>query len=381
MIAPLLVLVCVACSDDDGPRDIGQTAPNATANNLNNQNNENNVNNEAPPLVIDCDEDAEVGLSGSVFVDVDDRANSAYDLPDSDMREALPGVEIRLRDDEDQVWVTQTCDDGQWRFGLLPADRRYFVDAVFEDRVTSVNDSRRVWDSIDEGELSLVVFGDSIPVFGGTPWFPNLMRDSMTDFVSVELTNVAVSGSTSDQWLPGESFFNSDLAPELDEADVLVFSLGGNDLQQFATTLQSSPDPLSRIGELQPLVEEVTANLKTIIAEIRSLQPDADIVWILYPNYATSDQWAALLGEFADAGETVVDRLLKQVRTALADEPDLILIDMLEATRDMDLDLLLFDPLHLNTAGHAFYAQEILKTLGFVPDVEGARYDFAVEAE
>ncbi len=372
-----LIILGSACGDDADPRDIGQVDP--TNNEF--ENNLNNANNTQPSLALACDDtESAVGLEGSVFTDDDDLANSSYALPEQARRSAMAGVEVRLQDNAGHEWSTETCDDGSFRFGALDSERQYFVDAVLEGRVTSVNDSTRTYDAIrDDEPLDLVVFGDSIPSFGGTPWFPNVMRDSLTSYDEVELSNVAVPGSRSFEWLPGEPYFDADLAPLLEDADVIVFSLGGNDLQEFAFELQSSADPISQVGELQPLIDEIKRNLSTILAEIREKAPTADVVWILYPNYATSTEWAALLGEYADAGERIVGNLLEDVREALAEEPDLIMVDMLAATEDVSLDLYLADPLHLNTDGHAFYAEEILQTLGFVTDPESPRrYDFAV---
>lgn len=362
----------VGCGEDVGPRELGQTDGQSNANQMNNT--------REVQLALACEDDeTPVGLEGSVFFDTDDQADSSYVLPQPDAREAMPGVEVRLRNDVGDEWSTQTCDDGSFRFAELDDDRRYIVDVIVEGRATSVNDSVRAFDAVSEASLDLVVFGDSIPVFGGTPWFPNVMRRSLQDFGEVNLTNVAVPGSKSIEWLPGDSYFDSSLDPLLDDADVIVFSLGGNDLQEFAFSLQTSPDPISKVGELQPLVDEIKANLKIILAELRAKAPTADIVWILYPNYARSTEWELLLGNFASAGLRIVEDLLEDVRNELAEEPDLILIDMLAATAEVPLDPLLDDPLHLNSTGHEFYANEILETLGFVDVDDPRRYDFAVE--
>ncbi|MEZ4461540.1 MAG: SGNH/GDSL hydrolase family protein [bacterium] len=369
-----LLLGMVACGDDEGT---SNTSPNntnnqTTQNNTNGTNNTNGSNNATAEVLLPCeDTETSFAFEGTVFEDPMGAADSEYfQTPGA----PIAGVPVQIVT-PNGVEVGSTCDDGTFRVraGVSP----FFVDVQPEGRVSSVNDTKFLADAMASGAVKMVVFGDSIPVYGPTPWFPNLLREKFAAYGDVTLQNVSVAGSSSIDWEPGSNYFEGRLRPKLEDADVVIFSLGGNDLQEFAMSLDAATIA-SRIGELQPLVEAIEANLSAIIAQIRQINPTADILWILYPNYATSDYWGTVLGSYQSAGITLLKNQLVGVRRYMADEP-VVLADMFAATEPLDLDTLLSDPLHLNVQGHVFYADEIFKTLGGVEtDAVIVRRGFAV---
>jgi lysophospholipase L1-like esterase len=324
------------------------------------------------PVFLDCaDDTTEYAFLGTVFEDTDDRADSEYAQTGGPAMADVP-VQITTTD---AVFSGTTCADGTFRVrsGVSP----FFVDVQPANRVTSVNDTEFLGPALASGELNMVVFGDSIPVYGPTPWFPNVLREKLVNFGGVSLENVAVPGSRSIDWVPGSTYFESRLRPKLVDTDLIVFSLGGNDLQEFAGSLDAE-SIAARIGELTPLVAEIEVNLALIIAKVHEIAPNADVVWILYPNYATSDYWGTILGQYQSAGITLLRNQLNGVRRVMAEE-DIVMIDILEATADEDLNVLLSDALHLSVIGHKFYAAEIFKTLGGVEtDAEIVVRGFAV---
>ncbi len=324
------------------------------------------------PVLLDCDDEStEFAFLGTVFEDTDDRADSEYAQT---VTGGMADVAVQITT-SGAVYSGTTCSDGTFRVrsGISP----FFVDVQPTGRVTSVNDTNFLGAAIGSKTVNMVVFGDSIPVYGPTPWFPNVLREKFEKFGEVKLDNVAVAGSRSVDWVPGSTYFESRLKPKLVDTDLVVFSLGGNDLQEFAGTLDAD-SIAARIGELAPLIAEIEANLSLIIAKIHEVAPEADVVWILYPNYATSDYWGAILGQYQSAGITLLRNQLNGVRRYMADE-DIVMIDILEATADKDLNVLLSDALHLSVIGHQFYAAEIFKTLGGVEtDAEVVVRGFAV---
>lgn len=317
------------------------------------------------------DETTSFGFEGTVFADEAQRGVSEYTFVEGP---GLGGVPVRVVTGTD-VFDGVTCDDGRFRVraGISP----FFVDVMAPRAVTTANDTAFLVDALAEGDVNMVVFGDSIPVYGPVPWFPNVLRDKFKVYGDVTLTNVAIAGTRSLDWKPGTHNFEQKLRPELSQADLVVFSLGGNDLRDFAEGLD--PANISeRIGELTPLIDEIETNLAEIISEVRVEAPNADIVWILYPNYARTEYWGSLLGDYQGAGITLLNNQLTSVRRTMSQE-DIVLADMLAATKDADLDALLSDPLHLSVPGHAFYAAEIFKTLGGVEtDAMIIRRSFAV---
>lgn len=362
----------MGCGDDTG--DIHKKISTTSTNNSTQGNPNTSSTNQRVSALLDCaDQKTSFAFEGTVFDDSAGLNESEYLQT---MGDALAGVPLQIVT-PDGVEAGVTCDDGTFRVraGVSP----FFVDVQPLGRVSSVNDTQFLADAMASGDVKMVVFGDSIPVYGPTPWFPNVLKTKFEPYGDVQLDNVAVAGSRSVDWVPGTIYFDARLSPALEDADVVVFSLGGNDLQEFAASL----DPVtiaSRLEELTPLIEDIEANLALIIAAIKDKNPDADIVWILYPNYATSDQWAPLLGEYQTLAITLLKNQLSGIRHVMSQQ-DIVMADMFGATSSVDLDTLLSDPLHLSVAGHEFYAHEIFKTLGGVEtDAEIVQRGFAVTA-
>lgn len=352
----VLVLFLVACGDDTITPELnnGASTNNASTNNV-----------EAPipaPFLACEDNEAPSAFEGIVYVDADNRANSEYDHPVGMYRAIADVTNVTLITAE-QRFDGQTCPDGSIRVaqGFAP----FIVNLETTNTVTSRNAARFMTRAVEGEEMRMVVFGDSIPVFGPTPYFPNILRTKLQSWTSVDLENIAVSGSTSDEWIPGSVHFESRLRAQLGEADLIVFSLGGNDLQDFAYGLDPN-NVTEEIGKIPAVVDQIILNLGLIIDEVRRLNPEADIVWLLYPNYARSTAWAEILTpQYASLGITFLESTLKDVRKRMA-EKDILILDMLGATAGQDLDGLLIDPLHLNAAGHQFWANELFKLLGGV---------------
>lgn len=352
----VLALFLFACGDDAAPALNNSTSTNnASTNSV-------QIEPEKSPF-IPCDDTSVPSVfDGTIYVDADNRANSEYDHPIETYRADAEITSIALVTTEKR-FDGQSCPDGTFRIaeGFAP----FVVNLETPETVTSRNAGRFITDAVESEDMRIVVFGDSIPVFGPTPYFPNILRTKLQPWTDVDLENIAVSGSTSDEWIPGSVHFESRLRAQLGEADLIVFSLGGNDLQDFAYGLDPN-NVTEEIGKIPAVVDQIILNLGLIIDEVRALNPDADIVWLLYPNYARSTAWAEILTpQYASIGITFLESTLKDVRKRMA-EKDILILDMLGATAETDLDTLLIDPLHLNADGHQFWANELFKLLGGV---------------
>ncbi len=153
--------------------------------------------------------------------------------------------------------------------------------------------------------------------------------------------------------------------PELDDADVVVISLGGNDL---LGTMDASAitDPEGALENAYEVVAEVSENVLTIVEEIREHNDDIDVVYALYVDYgqATVMPWNFVSGL---VGAEAITELLATARTSLPPESGILIADLFEASHNLeDLDSYLADALHFNNLGHTFYAEEVFKTLGGV---------------
>ena len=130
-----------------------------------------------------------------------------------------------------------------------------------------------------------------------------------------------------------------------------------------------------KLDDVSALIEQIKENLSATISAIRERAPEADLVWIVYPNYAMSSAWGEIAGEYQGAAELFLESQLKIIREEMADVSGLMLMDMFGAVEKGKIDSLLLDELHLNAQGHEFYAEELFRALGGVNLAEAEEVD------
>lgn len=319
-----------------------------------------------PGPSLGCEGDA---FSGEVYLDTNLSAVSRHVQRRDDEDVPIEGEPIVLIGKDIQL-ESQTCAGGTFGASKLPDGPYLFgVKDLAGRQNTSSNQGGRLIEAALAGETAnVLVFGDSIPAWGPQPWYPAQLEAALKRFIDADVDNIAQPGTRSVEWLPGVSteYYEELLTPRLANADVIVFSLGGNDLYEFATGGVDPNDPSAAIEEFDRVVDEVIGNIKLLITSIRQVNPDADIVWMLYPNYATTERWAAIAPDLITVIESLLASKLSYIRKQLAHHERLIMWDTYGATRKLDLDDYLVDELHLNAEGHALWTQELFLTLGGV---------------
>ena len=263
-------------------------------------------------------------------------------------------------------WTAETCTDGSYQFSDL-ADGVYLVEAATEgQQCQSRNCAQRLPSAVRAGGIKLVTMGDSVPVIGSQPTFPDRLAALLGGLATVNNRNIAVAGTTSKQWLPGTNFCENSLLPEVADADVLVISLGGNDILEYVNGLFSGGGALGGdlVGGAMDLVVEIVGNVMQTVNAVRAVNPTVDIVYCLYPNYgeATSTSPWNLVGGFL--GKETMIELLDTARGAIPYGEGLILADMYAGFEGLPLDDYLYDSLHFNDAGATLYAEIIFQALG-----------------
>lgn len=317
----------------------------------------------------DCDHgeaDRTPAISGRIYTDHDLSDTSLYDSGYKRGDAYRAGVQVDLLGGAAERTFT-SCDDGFFAFGDL-AEGLFLVAPRLEPDavVTTRNRPRRLPEAVREGSVTMVAFGDSLPVVHESVRFPELAAERLSALAQVSLNNVAVGGTTSQDWLPGTQLFDQVLVPVLPGADLIVMSLGGNDILYFAEETMETGEFSDILDNFDAELDGILARLLIILHAIREHNPDADVVYLLYPNYAVTDAWAEWLGALQDF---VIDLLadgIARMRSELDPNEHLLVIDLFGAVpaSGRDLNDLLIDELHFNDAGHDFIADELLKTLG-----------------
>lgn len=319
---------------------------------------------------LECEpyDEGNTAVHGMLYADSAPLATSVYaaEIGDEDALET--GITVGILPGDA---VVATCDDGGFSFNGLE-DGPYVVDlSELGDRpCTTRNCPQRFPAAIREGKVRLTTFGDSVPKVGSSTLFPKHLETLLNGVVETTSVNVAVPGSKTVDWLPGTYNFVNELAPTLANTDVLIASIGGNDVTQYASDVLASGNIGEALnGGVNTKLVEIMGNVLTIFEEVKAINPDIDVVYCLYPNYANSDQWGSFLGGIegvAGLVATLIVDALEQIRDEMPVEKGLVLVDMYGALEGQDLTDILYDELHFNDVGHVIYAEEIFRALGGV---------------
>ncbi len=306
------------------------------------------------------------GVSGRLYIDADATDSSRYDQEwDAEADTPVGARTLTLRGTEGQE-TTGSCADGTYAFNDLK-DGVYLVEADSQDdRCLQKNCTRNLGASVDKGELVMLTWGDSVPAYGGNPYFPKRLKNLLSDLVEVENRNVAEPGSESTDWLPGASYYEQHLVPNIADADLVIMSIGGNDLVAEMGDADIG-DIDGSVEQAYALMVEILENVRTTVEALRVLNPDADYVYCLYVDYSMSTIGGWGLADLF-LPEGTVTELISDARDLVGIDDDLLLTDMYGASHTLEapLDDYMVDELHFNSAGHTFYAEEIFKTLGGV---------------
>ena len=213
----------------------------------------------------------------------------------------------------------------------------------------------------------VVVVGDSLPVLadpGGEPW-PALLDERLASDgpADVEVENLAVPGTTVDLWSPGSELWADRLEPALDEADVLLVQLGGNDLQRAVGGLAAPADLApAELPDLDEVVGTVVDDLDVLLDAVAERRPDLRVLFVGYPDYSRTDPYDDAPPAVAGAVRAALQGLDDGVE-ATGDAEAVRFVDATaEESTDVD-DLLRRDGIHLGSAGHELYVDALADAL------------------
>jgi lysophospholipase L1-like esterase len=317
----------------------------------------------------DC-ETAEItdspGVRGRIYLDADSTDSSRYDQNwDEETDTPVAARSLTLRG-PGGTETTGSCADGTYAFNDL-ADGVYLVEADSKDEdCLQKNCPQHVGAAVDRGDLVILTWGDSVPAYGGAPYFPKRLKNMLSDLVDVDSRNVAEPGSESTDWLPGATYYEQHLVPNIADADLVVMSIGGNDLVAELSGVDLS-DIDGAVEQAYELMAGILENVRTTVEALREINPDADYVYCLYVDYSLSTIGGWGLADLF-LPEGTVSQLISDARDLVGVDDPVLLSDLYGAshTLALPLDNYMVDELHFNSAGHTFYAEEIFKTLGGV---------------
>lgn len=205
-----------------------------------------------------------------------------------------------------------------------------------------------------EGVQKVVALGDSLTRGAGDAngqGYVGLVRQALEkrNNQSITFTNLAINGQESPELI--QQLSQEQVKTLLKEADLILFTIGGNDLFKQTGGLY-----MMEQEKLTAATEELTANYKEILQQIRSLNENAPIVYTsLYNPFGNTEA----------AGETIRP-VLDWNHTAAqiaADFAHVLVVPTFDLFQNKEDDYLYTDHFHPNAAGYARIAERILQAL------------------
>ena len=311
-------------------------------------------------------------IGGMIYLDTDGSNESLIYQGFNFGDRVLPQVRIELNDGT-TTQVVRTGKYGTYSFLNLP-DGIYFVRPLLSDWLTdtSKNVPERVPQAIDEGHITILTIGDSLGVLGSQKPYPDWLAEHFSELCDVTLYNEHVSGSRSWEWMPNDpkAYFENRVLPYADDVDLIVVTVGGNDadiyiegmsweeydIVQIVTNFFSDPQ----------YVTEIFPRVRQLMDDLHTAAPQADIVYMIYPNYANSDWVAPPLGLFAGFFQNLLGWILESQRHDFKDFDYLTIADQYEYWNGVALDPYLYDAIHFNDLGAEELARVMFNALGGV---------------
>jgi lysophospholipase L1-like esterase len=204
------------------------------------------------------------------------------------------------------------------------------------------------------GKRLVLVLGDSLSHGTGDPTGRGYAGDvagALERRGPVELVNLAVAGAeSSDLRALIESTNVRSVAAN---ADVILFSVGGNDLSH---SLAAAGVPAQALSSITDARARLAANLRSILAELRRANPSAPIrVLGLYQPFSGE-------GREARVGESIVLGWNSIIAETALGYPDVVMVPVFDLFAGR-ADRLASDRFHPNREGYREIADRIIQTL------------------
>ena len=222
----------------------------------------------------------------------------------------------------------------------------------------------------DAVRINYVVLGDSIASGYGLKNTLDCYAATIAKEKSYYLSNDAVPGHTTDDLL-WVVCHNTTARNDLQKADLISISIGGNDLIQFlanSSTSQLFDIMLNGVNasSVKEAAQKVRTNLHNICEEIRSLNSTAPIIFQTQynPLYANNQysSYASMADKLAPAFDAVYNELMSDYSNIFVADVYTAFDNYYKATGKYDV--IQSDGIHPSESGHDLIAEVILDVVG-----------------
>ncbi len=224
-------------------------------------------------------------------------------------------------------------------------------------------------------EIKIAAIGDSLAKGTGDDEGKGFVRRVVSmlkeDGKEVRVTaNLAINGLTAEKLLP--QLDEAGVKYTLEQSNLILLSIGANDLFQGAQTNQGADINIPDTAALFNLLPKASGSLEEVLKKIAEINPNAEIVYVgLYNPFND-------LQDLKQVGNAVVTAWNSKVLELISTYDQMALAPTFDLFENNVSELLASDHFHPNAQGYEEMAERIIEVLG-ITDQHGKKVEMGDE--